>query len=107
MSDQEVISPLFLESFFSEKEERLQRRANEIDVEAGHNSTESEFGEGTDRSTVDYTVLTPAQQRQRIQEIEEDSPVDAATRLSLYAMCLIFFFVLFENFYIIIMRFLL
>ena len=62
ISDHEDSPPPYLESFFSEKEERLQRRANEIDVEAGHNSTESEFCS----SIVDYTLLTPAQQRQRI-----------------------------------------
>ena len=69
ISDHEVSSPLFLESFFSEKEERLQRRANEIDVDT---STESEFGS----STVDNTVPTPAQQRQRTLEIEEARQIE-------------------------------
>ena len=53
-----------------EKKERLQTRANEIDVD---NSTESEFG----GSTVDNTLLTPAQQRQRTLEIEEARQIEA------------------------------
>ena len=69
MSDQEDSSPPFLESFFREKKERLQTRANEIDVD---NSTESEFGS----STVDNTVPTPAQQRQRTLEIEEARQIE-------------------------------
>ena len=69
MSDHEDSPPPYLESFFSEKKERLQTRANEIDVE---NSTESKFGS----STVDHTVPTPAQQRQQTLEIEEARQIE-------------------------------
>ena len=88
ISDHEDSPPPYLESFFSEQKKRLQRRANEIDVDT---STESRFGS----STVDNTVLTPAQQRQQIQETQREDPVDAATRRRQCAMCSIIIFVLF------------
>ena len=69
ISDHEDSPPPYLESFFREKKERLQRRANEIDVD---NSTESEFGS----PTVDHTVPTPAQQRQQTLEIEEARQIE-------------------------------
>ena len=69
ISDHEDSPPPYLESFFSEQKKRLQRRANEIDVDT---STESEFG----GSTVDNTLLTPAQQRQRTLEIEEARQIE-------------------------------
>ena len=70
ISDHEDSPPPYLESSFREKKERLQTRANEIDVD---NSTESEFGS----PTVDHTVPTPAQQRQQTLEIEEARQTEA------------------------------